>query len=281
MKVALISLSDEGARLLLGLASHFPEARIFLHEKVRLDYPGKRFGQIMLLTKEIFSQFNGLVYVMPTGVVVRAVAPLIKHKTRDPAVVVVDVGGRFAISLLGGHEGGANDLAVAVGNILGAEPVVTTTTEALKQVIVGVGCRRGMSAQKIVRAVETALAEVGVKKDEIRWLASADVKADEPGLIQAARDLGVPLRLVDSEEIRLSTKPFQHSGFVQEKVNLPAVAEAAALLAGRRTRLIQPKKAYDGVTVALARENFLWSGSAPEAPSTGPAGPNRRSPKAG
>jgi cobalt-precorrin 5A hydrolase len=165
---------------------------------------------------------------------------------------------------LSGHEGGANDLAVAVGNILGAEPVVTTTTEALKQVIVGVGCRKGVAAERILQAIDSALAETAIKKEEIRWLASADVKADEAGLIEAARILGVPLRLVDGEEIRLSVKPFAHSPFVQEKVNVPAVAEAAALLAGRRTRLILPKKAYKGVTVALARENFLWSASAPE-----------------
>jgi cobalt-precorrin 5A hydrolase len=114
--------------------------------------------------------------------------------------------------------------------------------------------------------VAAALKEAGVQKEEIRWLASADVKADEAGLIEAARILGVPLRLVDGEEIRLSVKPFAHSAFVQEKVNVPAVAEAAALLAGRRTRLILPKRIFAGVTVALARENFLWSASAPEDP---------------
>ncbi len=48
-------------------------------------------------------------------------------------MVVVDVGARWAISLLSGHEGGANDLAVAVGNILAAEPVISTTSEALKK----------------------------------------------------------------------------------------------------------------------------------------------------
>lgn len=259
MKLALISLSNEGARLLQPLAAHFPGARLFLNEKVNSEFEGKRFGQIILLTKEIFTQFDGLVYVMPTGVVVRAVAPLIKHKTRDPAVVVVDVGGRFAVSLLSGHEGGANDLAVAVGNILGAEPVVTTTTEALKRVIVGVGCRRGTSARKILEAVVAALQEAGIQREEIRWLASADVKAGEPGLIRVAEFLDVPLRLIDSEEIRLSTKPFEHSEFVQKKVHVPAVAEAAALLAGRRTRLILPKKIVNGVTVALARESFMWS----------------------
>ena len=86
----------------------------------------------MDLTEQIFASYTGLVYIAPTGVVVRAIAPLLRHKTTDPAVVVVDVGGRWAVSLLSGHEGGANELAVTVANILGAEPVVSTTTEAVK-----------------------------------------------------------------------------------------------------------------------------------------------------
>jgi len=257
MRLALISLSNEGALLLSKLARHFPGARIFLHEKCRSDLPGKRFGQITVLTRQLFGEYRGLIFAVPTGVAVRAIAPLIKHKKEDPAVVVLDVVGRFAISLLSGHEGGANELALAVGNILGAEPVITTTTDALKTVIVGVGCRRGAPAQKILEAVEAALLESGIGLEEVRWLASADIKADEAGLIQAARALGVPYRLVDSEEIRLSTRSFQHSEFVRKKVDLPAVAEASALLAGRRTRLILPKRIFNGVTVALARENFL------------------------
>jgi len=274
MRLALITLSNEGALLLTSLARHFPEARIFLHEKCRSDHFGERFGQITELTRKIFGEYRGLVFAVPTGVAVRAIAPLIKHKKKDPAVVVLDAAGRFAISLLSGHEGGANDLALAVGNILGAEPVITTTTEALKSVIVGVGCRRGTPARKIQEAVEAALEETGIDKKEVRWLASADIKADEAGIIQAARTLGIPYRLVDSEAIRLSTRPFQHSEFVRQKVNLPAVAEASALLAGRRTRLILPKKIFNGVTVALARENFLSSASAPVARWIEPGEPN-------
>ena len=51
-------------------------------------------------------KYDGLVYIAPCGVVVRAIAPFLEHKTKDPAVVVVDVGGRWAVSLLSGHEGG-------------------------------------------------------------------------------------------------------------------------------------------------------------------------------
>ena len=124
------------------------------------DVP-KRFERIADLTREVFSQFQGLVYIAPAGVVVRAVAPCLQHKTTDPGVVVVDVGARWAVSLLGGHEGGANALAVAVANALGAEPVITTTTEAAKDLIVGVGCRRGTPAEDIVAAVHNALAAAG------------------------------------------------------------------------------------------------------------------------
>ncbi len=211
------------------------------------------------MTAEIFGNFDGLIFAAPCGVVVRALAGRIRHKTLDPAVVVVDVGGRYAVSLLSGHEGGANDLAITVSNILGGEPIITTTTEALKTVIVGIGCRRGTGSAKIVDAVKGAIKEAAVDLGQVRYLASVDLKADEGGLREAAEALGIPLRFIRSEDVRSSTRVFEHSDFVEERVNLPAVAEPAALLAGRRTRLVLPKKAYDGVTVAVAREGFSWS----------------------
>ncbi len=226
----------------------------------------ERFTRIADLTAALFPVCRGLVYAAPCGVVVRAIAPLIKSKYEDPAVVVLDAGGRWAVSLLSGHEGGANALTIQVANILGLEPVITTTTEALKSVIVGIGCRRGTPAERIVAAINSALAEAGVALAEVRLIASADLKADEVGLLAAAEALGVPARFIPSAEIRASSREFSHSAFVEEQVHLPAVAEPAALLAGSRTHLIRGKKAYDGITIAIAREGFSWSESAPEAP---------------
>ena len=174
-------------------------------------------------------------------------------------MVVVDVGGRWSVSLLSGHEGGANELAMLVANALSAEAVITTTTEALKTVIVGVGCRRGTPCDRIVESVRDALAKANLPLERVRLLASADLKADEPGLLEASRELNVPLKLVSSNEIRQTRRTFDRSGFVQSKVNLPAVAEPAALLAGRRTTLLLPKQKYGNVTVALAVENCMWS----------------------
>jgi cobalt-precorrin 5A hydrolase len=66
---------------------------------------------------------------MSTGIVVRMIAPLIRHKTLDPAVLVVDERWHYVISLLSGHIGGANELALQISVLLGAQPVITTATD--------------------------------------------------------------------------------------------------------------------------------------------------------
>ncbi|MGW4437173.1 precorrin-3B C(17)-methyltransferase [Streptomyces sp. NPDC004596] len=78
-----------------------------------------------------FAECEQLVCFLATGAVLRLLAPLLGDKAADPGVVCVDEGGRFAVSLLGGHGGGANELAREVGGLLGAEPVVTTATDAV------------------------------------------------------------------------------------------------------------------------------------------------------
>jgi len=99
---------------------------------------------------------------MATGIAVRFVDGLLRDKHRDPAVVVLDEAGRYAIALVGGHEGGANALAYRVASAVGATPVVTTATEAAKSLVVGIGCRKGVSEEQIERAVLHALGLRGV-----------------------------------------------------------------------------------------------------------------------
>lgn len=273
MRTALITVSEPGAALVRRLKRRWRGAEVFLHTGVRARMAGARFRSILTLTREIFGRYDGLVYVAPCGVVVRAVGPRVRDKRTDPAVVVVDAGGCFAISLLSGHEGGANALAVEVSNILGSEPVITTTTEAVKTVVAGVGCRRGVPAAAVLRALRAALDRAGVDAGEVRELATADIKGNERGVIEAAAVLGLPLRLIASEAIRACPLRFRRSALVQAAVGLPAVAEPAALLAGRRATLLLPRMAVAGVTVALARDGSMWSGSAPARRSTGPTGP--------
>jgi len=73
---------------------------------------------------------DGLVCFLAAGAVIRLIAPLLASKRTDPAVVCVDEAARFAVPLVGGHAGGANALAVRVADVLGAQPVITTASDA-------------------------------------------------------------------------------------------------------------------------------------------------------
>jgi cobalt-precorrin 5A hydrolase len=76
-----------------------------------------------------FRKFSSHIFIMAIGIVVRVIAPYVKSKLIDPAVVVVDDHGKFAVSLLSGHLGGANELADNVATYLNAVPVITTATD--------------------------------------------------------------------------------------------------------------------------------------------------------
>ena len=76
-----------------------------------------------------FAEHSALICVMASGIVVREIAPLLRSKHADPAVVVVDEAGQHAVSLLSGHKGGANDLACQVADLLGGTAVLTTASD--------------------------------------------------------------------------------------------------------------------------------------------------------
>ena len=80
--------------------------------------------------RDAFAECDGLVCFLASGATVRLLAPLLQDKSTDPGVVVVDEAHRFAVALLGGHGGAANELASAVADVLGATAVVTTATDA-------------------------------------------------------------------------------------------------------------------------------------------------------
>jgi cobalt-precorrin 5A hydrolase len=90
--------------------------------------PIKKIGDAL---KTVFSDVDGIIGVMASGIVVRKIAPLLKSKLSDPAVVCVDTSGKFAISLLSGHYGGANKLAKLVAEGLGSTAVITTASDVL------------------------------------------------------------------------------------------------------------------------------------------------------
>jgi cobalt-precorrin 5A hydrolase len=194
------------------------------------------------------------VLVMTTGIAVRYLKGLIKDKSTDPGVVVIDEGCRFAVSLLGGHEGGANFLAYRVANLTGAVPVVTTATEVLKPLVVGLGCRKGIPAEQIDAAVRRALLQVSRAQTEIREIATIDLKGEECGIVEWCEQAGLPLRVFPRALIRARPWVTNASTWVQEKIGVAGVCEPCALLATFHGRLILPKTITNGVAVAIVEE---------------------------
>lgn len=119
MSVACLAFTERGFLLAQRLAT-------------ALGGTADRSGQPLSLqewTQTHFRTDRALIYVGAVGIAVRAVAPYLQSKTTDPAVMVVDERGRYAIPLVSGHLGGANDLARRVAKLCGAQAVITTATD--------------------------------------------------------------------------------------------------------------------------------------------------------
>jgi cobalt-precorrin 5A hydrolase len=141
-----------------------------------------------------------------------------------------------------------------VATLLRSESVITTASETNKRLIVGVGCRKGTSQEEILEAIDQALEKGECPREDIRCVATIDLKGNEPGLREACIHLGLPLKIVPIDQVKNFGGPYQRSSFVKEKIGVEGVSEPCALLAGRRTKLIVPKLKRGRVCVAIARE---------------------------
>ena len=121
MTCAYLAFTDTGLALAKRLAAALPGS------VARCGQDGTSLAE---WTGVQFVQSDALIFVGAAGIAVRAIAPHCKSKTTDPAVVVVDECGRFAVPILSGHLGGANDLARTIAAVCGAVPVITTATDA-------------------------------------------------------------------------------------------------------------------------------------------------------
>jgi cobalt-precorrin 5A hydrolase len=205
-----------------------------------------------LLRREFRSRSHWIL-LMSTGIAVRVLDGLMENKHADPAVVVLDEGCHHAISLLSGHEGGANRLAFAVANAVGATPVISTATESLKPLVVGIGCRKNVSADAIHNALQQALGERSLA--EVRCMATIDLKANEPGLVEFCHINDIPLRVFPREAVAERDWVTSPSEWVEKNVGVAGVCEPCALMVNSRGRLIVPKTALNGVAVAIVDDS--------------------------
>ncbi len=143
MRIAIVAITRHGIALASKVAAALPGARLFAPEKFHAEaevaapgaahcYAGKVGDQVPAL----FAGFDAIVAIVSLGAIVRLIAPHLKNKESDPAVVVVDEAGQFAIPVLSGHFGGANALAGHLAAALGATPVLTTASDARQTIAV-------------------------------------------------------------------------------------------------------------------------------------------------
>ncbi|MFB9802898.1 precorrin-3B C(17)-methyltransferase, partial [Streptomonospora salina] len=137
----------------------------------------------------------------------------------------------------------------------GGEPVPTVTYRP-PSLVVGVGSARGAAAEEVGELVDTALAEAGLAPQSVHALATVDAKADEEGILRAARERGWPVRILPAAELAEVEVP-NPSDVVRAEIGTPSVAEAAALSAagrdGRAAELVVAKRKSANATAAVAR----------------------------
>ncbi|GFO65958.1 cobalt-precorrin 5A hydrolase [Geomonas paludis] len=129
MRVAIIAITANGAKLGATLKRGLPQGTLFVLAKHAVPDAVPFSDRVPALLARLWPDFDGLVCIMATGIVVRSIAPLLQGKEQDPAVVVMDDAGHFSISLLSGHLGGANALAAQCADLAGATAVITTATD--------------------------------------------------------------------------------------------------------------------------------------------------------
>ncbi|UZE97487.1 cobalt-precorrin 5A hydrolase [Alkalimarinus alittae] len=247
--IRIVSLTDAGQRLGERLQRKLPDSELW--------FKPKPFTETV---QQAFKQGDRLILICATGIAVRTLAPVLGNKHQDPAVLVLDEQGQFVIPLLSGHEGGANDWANEVAEVIDGQLVMTTAKPYLRPIYtVGMGCERNCPEAELQQLLARCLSQAGLTLDSVDSISSIDIKADEVGLLSLAAKLGKPYVVWDKAQLAtveslLSTK----SDYVFKTVGVYGVAESAALYSaqqhtGESAELVLVKQKTAKATCAIAR----------------------------
>lgn len=131
MRIEAVAFSTNGCRTAMRLKDAFPEEDVRIHCKTKSDTLGVDLieGPVSRWTQEMWDQTNAIVFIGALGIAIRYIAPCVKSKKTDPAIVGMDEHGKWAIALLSGHIGGCNELTQRIADRLGSEPIITTATD--------------------------------------------------------------------------------------------------------------------------------------------------------
>lgn len=195
MKLSIICFSLTGLETASRLKTEFEKQghRVLLASKSKYLKDSIQ-ESVSKWTESRFSSDDGILFVGACGIAVRSIAPYVASKKSDPAVLVIDECGKFVISLLSGHLGGANELALTASEILNAQAVVTTATDLHQRFAVDIFAKKNscdivnMTAAKEISAAVLAGEKVGFYS-EFPWTGKLP-----QGLIPCDRK-GVPVSL--------------------------------------------------------------------------------------
>lgn len=190
-------------------------------------------------TAEAFSNYDALVFVGAVGIAVRAVAPFLKGKALDPAVVAVDECGRFAVPVVSGHLGGANDLAREIAAICGAVAVITTATDANGLFAVDEWAKHQNCAVTDPR---------GIKKVSAKVLAGQTIRVRSERPVEGQCPAGVSR--TDGPDWDVWVDVHRHSGGL--------CLAPKALVLGVGCRRGTPREALEAAFRELCAEQDLW-----------------------
>ena len=130
MKISIFSVTEKGRKLSQNISEILSENTVVRYTFSKHgDENSVLFSDMKKTVGDVFYATDVLVFVCACGIAVRSIAPFIENKQTDPAVLVIDDNGKFVISLLSGHIGGANRFAEMLAKKMNAQPVVTTATD--------------------------------------------------------------------------------------------------------------------------------------------------------
>ncbi|MCQ2078721.1 MAG: cobalt-precorrin 5A hydrolase [archaeon] len=141
----------------------------------------------------------------------------------------------------------------------GESPFENTLRLIPRDLVLGIGCKRGTPQEDIEHMVARAMESVGVTMDRVRAAASIDLKKDEVGLLGFAAEHRIPISFYTADELNALEGDFSRSSFVQSVTTVDCVCERSAIMHSRNGRLLLRKFAGNGVTVAIAEEDFSVS----------------------
>ena len=126
MKIAIVSVSKKGKNLAFDLKEKLNSDSTI----IKTDLYHKNVKEIFPI---VFQEYDAIIAVMASGILIRSIAPLLNSKVTDPAILNIDDNGNFVISTLSGHLGGANKLTNKISKLINATPVITTSTDVNKK----------------------------------------------------------------------------------------------------------------------------------------------------